>query len=429
MVTVRCKIEIDHFKRYIFAATCQFCCQNRGSSDYQKKEAIERRARVNRLYYEAGLSKREIHRQAPVSWQFIIDWTQSPTQDFEADERGWTKGRRRKWNAMLEERIKTIREEFEADPDQFYIGPTAIQVEYHRRYPAEELPPVRTIGQVLSDLGLSHTPHSGRNTGAAQYLRYPEWTIYEWLGSRVLEADFVGEKFITGHSSPIHFIGYAFKKAPRLRHFKRVDGETTDVFIQQTTTVFERFEKPDIVKIDNAMAMIGGRRGKRTISRGMLFLLTHQVYPVFSVPRKPFTQASIEGSNSVFARKFWNQCEFSSVEEIDERLEAFNQSTRRYLQYEPPAPPGPSRGDFEPKVYFTRQVHQADNEAGGVVHILGETIQLPTSYVKYFILGEWNLVEERLCIRFEKEKESTIIKELDFPINKNSKEKCSNLLK
>ena len=37
----------------------------------------------------------------------------------------------------------------------------------------------------------------------------------------------------------------------------------------------------------------------------MHFLLQHQVVPIYSVPRKPFSQASIEGNNSVFARKFW----------------------------------------------------------------------------------------------------------------------------
>ena len=245
----------------------------------------------------------------------------------------------------------------------------------------------------------------------------------------MLEADFVGEKYITGRTEPINFIGYSFKKEPRLRHFQRVEGETTDEFIKKTEKFFSRFEKPNVVKVDNAMAMIGGGGGKPALSRTMIFLLDYQVYPVYSVLRKPFTQASIEGNNSVFARKFWNKFEFGSVEEIDRRLESFNESSRRYTQYSPPETDPTSDDKFEPKVYFTRQVQQSDNGSKGEVGILNETIELPTDYVKYFVLGEWQLKEEKLLVRFEKEEEgSTVIKSVDFPINERSKERCPNLL-
>ena len=61
--------------------------------------------------------------------------------------------------------------------------------------------------------------------------------------------------------------------------------------------------------------------------------------------------------------------------------------------------------------------------------ILNEVINLPTDYVKYFVLGEWRLKEEKLQVRFEKEEEgSTVIKSVDFPINERSKERCPELL-
>ena len=364
-----------------------------------------------------------------VSTDFVVKWTQSPDQELEIDNRGWPKGKSRKWNENMKERIKRIRKELEDDPEQFYVGPTAVQIEYHRRYPEEDLPPVRTIGKILSDLDLTTDQKKRKHKGAAKYLRYPEKTIYETIGDRVLEADFVGEKYITGRTEPINFIGYSFKKEPRLRHFQRVDGETTDEFINKTEKFFSQFEKPDVVKVDNAMAMIGGGRGKPALSRTMIFLLENQVYPVYSVPRKPFTQASIEGNNSVFARKFWNRFEFGSVKEIDRRLESFNESSRRYTQYSPPETNSTKGDEFEPKVYFTRQVQQSDNGSKGEVGILNETIELPTDYVKYFVLGEWQLKEEKMMVRFEKEKEgSTVIKSVDFSINERSKERCPDLL-
>jgi transposase len=344
------KIEVEHLEDCISEWKSEYIGQKRSDRDHEKRESIQARKRVNELYFDQGYSKRSIARQEDVSTDFVIRWTQSPDQDFEEDHRGWEKGRRRKWGGMVGERIKQIRTELEEDPDQYYIGPSAIQVEYYQRFPDEELPPVRTIGQILNDLGLTHPKKTGKNQGAARYLRYPEWTIYEGLGGRVLEADLVGEKFITGRSGPIHFIGYSFKKEPRMRHYERVEGETTDVFIRETEAFFDRFETPDYVKVDNAMAMIGGRRGKRGLSRAMIFLLNRGVIPIFSVPRQPFSQASIEGNNSVFGRKFWNQWDFESVEEIDERLVGFNESTRRYCQYEPPETNEPSTEEFVPTV-------------------------------------------------------------------------------
>ncbi|MFB6215010.1 MAG: hypothetical protein ABEI54_03990, partial [Candidatus Bipolaricaulia bacterium] len=162
----------------------------------------------------------------------------------------------------------------------------------------------RTIGQILKDLGLTKKTKKGSNKGAAEYLNYPEHTIYQQLGNRVLEADFVGEKYITGRTEPLNFIGYSFKKAPKLRHFQLIKGKTADEFIRLTKEFFEEFETPDVVKVDNAASVIGSMSAQRNISRVMAFLLNNNVHPVYSVPRKPFTQASIEGNNSVFSRKF-----------------------------------------------------------------------------------------------------------------------------
>jgi hypothetical protein len=81
-------------------------------------------------------------------------WTQSPNQDFTKDNRGWQKGKRRKWNKIIEERIETIYQFLKSDSRQFYTGATAIEQEWRRRYPKDSPLPLRTIGQILSDLGL-----------------------------------------------------------------------------------------------------------------------------------------------------------------------------------------------------------------------------------------------------------------------------------
>ncbi len=155
----------------------------------------------------------------------------------------------------------------------------------------------------------------------------------------------------------------------------------------------------------------------------MHFLLTRQILPVFSVPRKPFSQASIEGNNSVFARKFWKTQTFGSLRSLDRRLEWFTASSQRYPDYEPP-PPRPSPPTFIPKVYFIRQVREhPDRPRTGYIDVLHEPIPLPVSYVSYFVLAEWHLETERLTIWFEKDAISKRIKSVRFTLNPNSRYK------
>jgi len=397
--------------------------------NYEKK-IIKLREKVNGLFFNCHFSKTMIAKKNRVSRNFVIKWAKSPNQDFKKDNRGWPKGKRRKWSKITEIKIKEIYLELENDPSKFFTGATAIEQEWRKRYPQISLPPLRTIGQILSDLGFSSKRRKDRHKGASRYLCYPEYTIYTLLGNRVLEADFIGKKYITGRSEPLNFIAFSFKKEPKLRYFKRVEGQTADNFIKQCWVFFERFEKPDFVKVDNCLATIGSASGKRNISKTMRFLLENQVIPIFAVPRKPFSQASIEGNNSVFSRKFWNRIQFKNIQEVDEKLEWFNASSQEYCGYQQPKTKSSVKRNFLPKVYFIRQVQENKEQTGkAFINLLNEKISLPKSYVNYFVLAEWNLKQEMLDIHFEKEQRPETIKKIPFKINQRSKEKLRNLLR
>jgi len=400
-----------------------------GSNKNGQKKSFKKRAKVNSLYFTEFLTKRAIVKKESVSRCFVDEWTQSPDQDFNRDKRGREKGQRMKWNKATESRIKEIREYLEQKPEEFYTGATAIDLEWCRKYPGIVPPPLRTIGQIMSDLGLTKSNKKGKNKGAAKYLCYPEHTIYNFLGGRVLEADFIGQKHITGRTEPLNFIGFSFKKVPKIRYFKRIEGQRADDFILQSKHFFREFEKPEYMKVDNDPATIGSGSGKGTISRVMKFLLENQVNPIFTVPKRPFTQASIEGNNSVFSRKFWNRIEFKTIEEVDKKIEWFNKSSIEYLGYYRPKDKETKREGFIPKVYLIRQVEEDKEKQEGFINVLNEKILLPKSYIKYYVLAEWNLREEQIYIRFEKEKESEIIENILFKINPRSKEKCQDILK
>lgn len=391
-----------------------------------KKKLFSLRQAVNDLFFRGHVSKMQLARQKKVSRNFVIRWTRSPGQDCMRDDRGWPRGQRRKWDCVTVRRIRAIHERLVQDPGEFYVGATVIVQQWRKLYPGSSPPPLRTIGRMLAELGLSAPRKKGRSKGAARYLCYPEHTIYEDFGGRVLEADFVGRKYLKERTEPLNFIGYSFKKAPRLRYFRRIEGQTADNFIGQTKAFFASFETPDYIKVDNAVAAIGSASGVRNISRAMRFLLEHQVVPIFAVPHKPFSQASIEGNNSVFARKFWNRREFKNLADVDEQLAWFNQASLRYLEYQPPLRKKRRSRNFIPRVYFIRQVKEQDKT--GFIEVLHTTINLPRSYINYFVLAEWNLLEERLYIHFEKDLQSRTIKELTFRINPKSHDKHQHLL-
>ena len=295
-------------------------------------------------------------------------------------------------------------------------------LEWRKRHPGEEPPPLRTVTRIMKDLSLSTNRKKRNRRGTAKYLLYPEHTIYTLLGGRVMEVDFVGHKFLRGRSRPVNFIGFSFKKPPRLRYYRRVEAQTTDCFIWECTRFFERFETPDFVKVDNCMATIGSANVKRSISRTMEFLLRCHITPIFAVPGKPFSQASIEGNNSVFGRNFWNKHTFESPRDIDAKLERFNQESQEYLNYQKPPKPQ-SNKKFTPRVYYIRKVKENPNlqRSKGYIEVQNEKIKLPNAYINYYVLAEWNLKKQQITIRIEKDQTPQTIKEIPFKINEKSK--------
>jgi len=379
-----------------------------------EKKSHNLRQKVNQLFYKEKMSKSEIARRLYVSRDFVTKWTRSPNMDFKRDNRGWTKGKRRRWDTATEEKIQEIHNDLSSRPDEFFSGATAVRQKWIKKYPCDPAPPLRTIGQIMKELDLSRSYKKSSGKGAARYLCYPEYSVHHIMGSRVLELDFIGKKFLQNRTRPINFIGFSFKKSPRLRHFQRISGETGAEIISHSERFFEAFEKPDAIKMDNGFAMAGSAPQPGVLSKVPVWLLSQKVVPIYAVPRKPFTQASIEGNNSVFSRNFWKARHFETLQQVDQQLTLFNKSSASYCEYQKPKIENVSK-NFKPVVYFIRQVREENRK--GIVNLPYKNFKLSSDFINYFVFVKWDLIAEQVSIFLEVKNIATLIETYPYRLN------------
>lgn len=267
----------------------------------------------------------------------------------------------------------------------------------------------------LKDFKLSK-PHKKRVKGGSEYQHYPK-TLVNQIGELILEFDFV-QRFIKGQTKPLHFIGFSCKRL-KLRQYKQITGQTHLNTKKELQWFFNNFFIPDAVKMDNDMAFIGSNSGKRTISKTVGFLFDKKIIPIFTNPRSPWNNGSVEGSNSVFARNFWNKFEFTSVEDVDEKLKLFNLSSLEYSDYKQDEFEKKTNKKYIYQIYFIRKVYERNGK--GEINVLNERIELTDEYINLYTLSKWNLKEKMLYIYFENEGKKIPIKKLKFEINENSK--------
>ncbi|MEK7166792.1 MAG: hypothetical protein AAB732_00005 [Patescibacteria group bacterium] len=360
-----------------------------------------------------------------MSWKFVITWTKSPNQNFEEDNRGWQKKKVRTHTEEEKQLTHNIRNELKNLNKELYIGPKAI-LKYIRRnkqkYKNDKNVNINSINisfiiNTLKELGLSK-PHKKKTKGCSQYQHYPKLLINQ-IGELILEIDFI-QRFIKGQTEPIHFIGFSCKKL-NFRQYKRISAQTNINVIKALKWFFDNFFIPDVIKMDNDPAFIGSNSAKRTISQTIKFLFYKKVISIFTNPRNPWNNGSIEGSNSVFARNFWNKFEFNSTKDIDLKLKLFNQSSLEYSDYEQNKFQNKKNKSFIPQIYFIRKVQESQKNGKGEINILNDKINIPDEYINLYTLSQWNLKTETLYVYFEKEQMKILIKKIKFQINKNCK--------
>lgn len=271
------------------------------------------------------------------------------------------------------------------------------------------------IISVLKELGISK-PHQKRKKGISKYQHYPKQLISE-IGLLILEIDFV-QRFIKGQTKPVHFIAFSCKRF-NLKQYRRIPAQTNKNARKGIIWFYKEFFIPEAIKMDNGLAFIGSNSAERTISKTVKFLFKKKIIPVFTNPRSPWNNGSVEGSNSVFSRNFWNKFTFESIEDLDEKLELFNQSSLWYSDYDKNKIQKKEDKEFIHRIYFIRKVYENQKSEKGEINVLNVKINLPKEYINLYTLSEWNLKTKMLYTYFEKEQKKILIKKMKFEVNEN----------
>ncbi|MBU1011831.1 MAG: hypothetical protein KKG99_02395 [Bacteroidetes bacterium] len=220
------------------------------------------------------------------------------------------------------------------------------------------------IKTVLKEFGLSKS-HQKRKRGISKYQHYPKRLISE-IGSLVLEVDFI-QRFIKGQTNPVHFIAFSCKSLG-LKQYRRILAQTNKNARKELEWFFNNFLIPDAVKMDNGLTFIGSASAVRTISKTIKFLLDKKIIPIFTNPRSPWNNGSVEGSNSVFARNFWNKFTFESIADLDKKLKLFNKSSLWYSDYDRSKIRKKEDKEFIPQTYFIRRVYENQESEKGEIN-------------------------------------------------------------
>lgn len=376
----------------------------------------EKRARVRELFFEKHLNKSEISRRLLVSRKFVRKWIK--TQDTKKDNRGWPKRKRRKYNQEEIERIKKIRKELKQK--KFLFGSDSIQDVYRNRYLDDRLPSLFFIEDVLRREGLIEPYSRQKDRGNSWRRHYPAESIKK-LGRIIKEADFVGPRYIKGEKKPFHLFSRSYSQPFKLGKISLILSQKSVLAMEILIKDWKKYPLPDILKLDNDFAFTGTGKHKRVVPAIVRFLLNLDVAPLFIAPGQSWNNANVEGLNSIFAKKLWQNKIYSSLREFKSDLRKFNQEYSSYqtkknknfgslenLRYLPrgfqltPILYQKVKDIKGKKIYFLRIVREENNQA--IIEILKEPIIVPDAYLNQFVLTEVNLEKQSLKILYEEEK-------------------------
>lgn len=386
-----------------------------------KKELLIIKRKKARELHKQGWSNRKIARHLVSSKDSIGKWINMTEEEVLTDNRGWKKGKLRKYTKKDRERVIQIREELEKE-GSFFIGSKVIKYNYEKQLNKKITESF--INRTLKEAKLSKS-HEKRKKGASKYMNYPQITLNK-LGKIMMSIDFIGPKYLKGSDNRINFLSCKYIRPEKEGMVKRIEGQTTRETMRILKEIWKEHPIPDVLKVDNDSAFGANLSHEMSVGKLTLFLLNLGVSPLYIAVRSPWNNGHVEGHNSVFSRKFWNKLRFTDEEEIDIEIKKFNMDYKKYSKLISNNPKLEDLNikhisDFKEvdlenrevrkfkskKIYFLRIVRRKGQkgsaEEHGFINILKREIRLPKDLINLFVFSVLDLKSKELLIQTEKD--------------------------
>jgi len=194
----------------------------------------------------------------------------------------------------------------------------------------------------------------------------------------------------------------------------RTDNEKREEIERVLSQDWQKIPSPDVAVLDNANSMYGPAKVKHFIGLFIQELFKCRVVPVFNPPRSPWANSGVEGSNSIFGKKFWNSQRFENTEQIDQELSRFNQENikRANLDY---LFQKSQQDEFKEEVYFVRFA-KVDSPWGKYpsIEVLNDKVCLPETYTNQYAFAKLDIGKEYLTVYVEEKQKHRLSKNKNF---------------
>jgi len=387
-----------------------------------KQLLIVKRKKAKQLH-EKGWSVNRIAHHLLSNWSSINRWINM--EQIDTDNRGWKKGRLRRYDKKTKERVINIRNKLRAE-ESYFFGPQVVLANYRKRYKDDKEPTMYFITNTIREAGLTTVNSKEKRDNRSCYMKYPRRAL-DKLGKVVLGIDFVGPRYIEQKTEGVHFLSRKYIRPMKYGLIDRVEGQTTDEVLRVLIKDWKEYPLPEVVRMDNDAAFGEYNTHPHCIGRFTKVLLNLGITPLYCAPRQPWNNGATEGYNSMFARKFWEQLRFNDEQEIDVAIHKFNLEYEKYNHLVgnniapeevnhrtlaqdfklPQAYEQRLRKDQPMSIYWLRVVRQQTKKRAkndkGTIKLLGEEIELPQAYINQFTLNKLEVNQERLSVMVEDE--------------------------
>jgi predicted transcriptional regulator len=133
----------------------------------KKKLLIFKRKKAKELH-EKGWSNRKIAHLA--SKDSVGKWIQMDENEISNDNRGWEKGKSRKYTPETKEQVIKIRRDLEKE-DSYFIGSEVVKQNYENQTGKEVSKSY--VDRVLKEKGMVKSPGE-KKKGKSKYMKYPD---------------------------------------------------------------------------------------------------------------------------------------------------------------------------------------------------------------------------------------------------------------